>query len=59
MPKARRARVFFEINQEKLLIIGLGIGSTVTTAMVSDNFYANITGQTGLLTRLFTSHTLG
>lgn len=59
MPKARRARVFFEVNQEKLLIIGLGIGSTVTTAMVSDNFYAYITGQTGLLTRLFTSYTLG
>jgi hypothetical protein len=59
MPRTRRAQVFFEINKERLLVIGLGIGSTVTTAIVSDNFYSAITGRVGLLPRIYTSSSFG
>lgn len=59
MPRTRRARVFFEVNKERLLVIGLGIGSTVTTAIVSDNFYSAISGRVGLLPRLYTFSSFG
>jgi hypothetical protein len=59
MPRTRRAKVFFEVNKERLLVIGLGVGSTITTAILSDNFYSAITGQVGLLPRLYTSSNLG
>jgi hypothetical protein len=55
MPRTRRAQVFFEINKERLLVIG----STVTTAVVSDNFYSAITGRVGLLPRIYTSSSFG